>query len=264
MRFGPPLRISFELCILRLNASSNVAVLLLDLSGRRGPAFGWHAFPSIPQGIGDILGDVLSTKRYLLYARAYDVPICDRNHLCMTVASVYHNARQVRGRRRIWCSLGIKCPLGIQSQHRLHRDVQPLDVEGFEHNFSHQLTVLWRVERRLCKQEAMLLRRASKLPKNCLLQEPLHVIPMLGSTLHDWVRQQVVWAVLLSICLVSDVELQIGNTCSTRETSVDTAGLLCRVRHCRWDDKVRLCIPSITKLSETRSYVNYDGCPLAS
>ncbi len=70
-------------------------------------------------------------------------------------------------------------PAGGQRQHRLHRDVQPGDVEGLEHDLGRVLAVLRRVEWGLRQKEVVVLGLRAQVLEDALLHELLHQVPVL-------------------------------------------------------------------------------------
>jgi hypothetical protein len=56
----------------------------------------------------------------------------------------------------------------------LHSDVDPLCVEGLEHDFGHLLPVFWGIEGGFCQDEYGLLRIASEVVKYASVPKLFH------------------------------------------------------------------------------------------
>lgn len=67
-------------------------------------------------------------------------------------------------------------------------NVESFSVEGFEHDFSNMLPVLWGVEGRLCEDKDTLFGIASEVVKDGPVPEPFHLIPSLDNTAFDRVK----------------------------------------------------------------------------
>lgn len=73
------------------------------------------------------------------------------------------------------------------SETDLDGDVEARDIEGLKHDLCRVLSVLWRVERRLCEQEEVVLWLSSEVLEDTLLPEALHQIPVLDYAMTDGV-----------------------------------------------------------------------------
>ena len=69
--------------------------------------------------------------------------------------------------------------LRVQGQRRLDANKESLYVECLKHDLCHLLSVLRSVHRRLCKDEAMLLRVTPEVRVDRLMPELLDTVPVL-------------------------------------------------------------------------------------
>ena len=137
----------------------------------------------------------------MLDATPDHVALCHRDDVRHAVARVDN-----RPRERALLDL-LRGPRGREREHRLHGDVEPLDVERLEHDLRGGLAVLRRVHRRLRQQDVVLLRVAPQVLEDAALPVALHIVPVLDDAVPDGVVDRVL---IRARCrLIADPEVEV-------------------------------------------------------
>jgi len=97
------------------------------------------------------------------------------------VASINNSA----GERSLLDHLG--GPGGSEGEHRLHRDVQTLNVEGLKHDLSGELPIFRRVHGWLGQQEVVVRWLSAHVLVDAALPVGFHIVPVLDDAMPDWV-----------------------------------------------------------------------------
>ena len=175
----PLARVLVVLAKLLGHIRTDVAVLFLDaLCNVHGVVRGDGRLALAQQQL-NVVGDVTAGDRDVLDARADHVAIGHRNNVRHAVAGVHNGARE----RALLDLLG--GPRGGEGEHSLHCDVEPVHIEGLEHDLRRELAILGRVHRRLRQQKVVLLRVAPKVLVDASLPVALHVVPILDDAVPD-------------------------------------------------------------------------------
>lgn len=112
------------------------------------------------------------------------------------------------GRRRV-AFVVLRCvsDLRVQGQRRLDANKESLYVECLKHDLCHLLSVLRSVHRRLCKDEAMLLRVTPEVRVDRLMPELLDAVPVLD--LSALQQETHLVSVFLRLCLFANEEVKL-------------------------------------------------------
>eukprot|EP00042_Codosiga_hollandica_P046611 m.491971 g.491971 ORF g.491971 m.491971 type:complete len:377 (+) comp57273_c0_seq9:45-1175(+) len=146
----PRARLLVVLLDLFVDVLANVAVSLLDLLGNLNDLSGRNVLVALAEEVHHKPGDVAASNGDVLDLAADDVALSDRNDVGDTIARVDDRAGESAR------ALGARVPRGCERKHCLHRNVQPGNIEGLEHDLGGVLAVLRGVERGLCQQHMVL------------------------------------------------------------------------------------------------------------
>eukprot|EP00754_Rhynchopus_humris_P037975 Rhum_TRINITY_DN20676_c0_g1::Rhum_TRINITY_DN20676_c0_g1_i1::g.171765::m.171765 len=231
------------------NVGAHVPVLLLDALRLQHHVHLRVRHLTVLDDVEDELGDVLPRKADVLDARLDDVSLVHRDDVRHAVTGVDHSSGQ---RALADSSLlgGFRAPGGGKGQDGLHRDVEPRDAEGLEHNLRRVFPVLGGVVRGLCQDEGVLLRLAPQVLVDALLPQLLHLVPVLHhAVLHG--------AVLL--VLLTRVASHVRSVGSDVEVKVVQRTLLClrrRLRNAGGENEVRLVAARVSDFCVPRTVVH--------
>ena len=129
---------------------------------------------SIPNHIGDEIGNVAPGKRDMFDTAVDDEPIHNRDYMSHSVSWVEDSPSVADITCHSWW--------GNQSKNCLHSDVKSLDVEGLEHDLSHVLPILGWIEGRFGQDEDVFLGVATEIVEHTPVPELLHEVPIADDT----------------------------------------------------------------------------------
>jgi hypothetical protein len=151
-----------ELLVLLNHILAHIPIAFFDLLGNIHSVLCRDRLSAVSHLLKDELCDVLASEGNVLHTAANDKAVGYWEHVGHTVARIDDCAGQVTLAHHLSVRAG-PANLRVKSQGGLHTNEESLDVESFEHDLCHLLSVLRGVQRRLSQDESMFFGFTSQL-----------------------------------------------------------------------------------------------------